>query len=35
MTLTDEAAEKQLLLDLWDRDLISDEILSERFGEDP
>ncbi len=35
MVLTDEAAEKQLLLNLADRDLISWESLVERFGEDP
>lgn len=35
MTLSDEAAEKKLLLDLWDRGLVSDEIIVERFGEVP
>lgn len=35
MTLTDEAAEKQLLINLADRDLISVESLQERFGETP
>lgn len=35
MTLSDEAAEKKLLLDLADRDLISWESLIERFGETP
>jgi hypothetical protein len=35
MTLSDEAAEKQLLVHLWDRNLISDETIRERFGETP
>lgn len=35
MVLTDEAAEKALLIQLADRDLISVETLQERFGEDP
>lgn len=35
MVLTDEAAEKQLLINLADRDLISHETLMERFGETP
>lgn len=35
MVLSDEAAEKQLLLNLWDRNLISDESVRERFKEDP
>lgn len=35
MTLTDEVAEKTLLLSLWDRGLVSDEIVQERFGEIP
>lgn len=35
MTLTDEAAEKALLIQLWDRHLISDEIILERFKEIP
>lgn len=35
MVLTDEAAEKQLLISLADRDLISTETLMERFGETP
>lgn len=35
MVLTDEAAEKALLVQLADRDLISVETLQERFGEDP
>lgn len=35
MTLTDEAAEKQLLLNMWDRGLVSDEVVVERFGETP
>lgn len=35
MVLTDEAAEKRLLIDLADRDLISIETLQERFGETP
>lgn len=30
--LTDEAAEKQLLLHLWDRDLVSDAAVQENFG---
>lgn len=34
MILTDEAAEKALLLDMWDRNLITDETVLERFGED-
>lgn len=35
MTLTDEAAEKALLIQLWDRDLVSDEIVVDRMGEEP
>jgi hypothetical protein len=35
MVLTDEAAEKALLIQLADRDLISVETIQERFGEDP
>jgi hypothetical protein len=35
MVLSDEAAEKQLLINLWDRDLISDESIQERFKETP
>ncbi len=35
MTLSDEAAEKQLLLNLWDRGLVSDESIVDRFGEVP
>jgi hypothetical protein len=35
MTLSDEAAEKKLLIDLADRDLISIETIQERFGETP
>jgi hypothetical protein len=35
MTLTDDSAEKQLLINLADRDLISWETLTERFGETP
>jgi hypothetical protein len=35
MILTDEAAEKALLKDLWDRNLITDATITERFGEDP
>ena len=35
MTLTDEAAEKALLIQLWDRDLISDDIVVDRIGEEP
>jgi hypothetical protein len=34
MVLSDEAAEKKLLLDLWDRNLISDETIRLRFKED-
>lgn len=33
MTLSDEAAEKALWLQLWDRDLVTTETLQERFGE--
>ncbi len=35
MVLTDEAAEKALLIQLADRDLISVKTIQERFGEDP
>jgi hypothetical protein len=35
MVLSDEAAEKALLLDLWDRNLISDETVRQHFKEDP
>lgn len=35
MVLSDEAAEKQLLIHLWDRNLISDESIMERFKETP
>lgn len=35
MVLTDEAAEKKLLIELADRDYISWELLIERFGEAP
>lgn len=35
MSLTDEASEKKLLMDLADRDFISIETLQERFGECP
>lgn len=35
MTMTDEAAEKALLVQLWDRHLISDEVILERFKEIP
>lgn len=35
MTLSDEASEKQLLINLADRDIISWESLVERFGETP
>ncbi len=35
MTLNDEAAEKQLLLNLWDRVLVSDESIQEKFGFTP
>lgn len=33
MTLSDPAAEKQLLLHMWDRGLVSDETIVEHFGE--
>lgn len=33
MTLSDEAAEKALWLQLWDRDLVSTETIQEKFGE--
>jgi hypothetical protein len=35
MALADEAAEKKLLMDLWDRDIISDETIVELFGRLP
>jgi hypothetical protein len=35
MVLSDEAAEKQLLINLADRDIISWECIIERFGENP
>jgi len=35
MTLTDETAQKKLLLDLWDRNLVSDEAVIETFKEFP
>lgn len=35
MVLADEAAEKQLLINLWDRDLISTESIREIFGRIP
>lgn len=35
MVLTDEVAEKALLIQMVDRDLISAETLQQRFGEDP
>jgi len=35
MTLSDEAAEKNLLIQLADRDIISSETIQERFGEVP
>jgi hypothetical protein len=35
MVLADEAAEKQLLINLWDRDIISDETILELFGRLP
>ena len=35
MILNDEAAEKALLLQLWDRNVISDEVITQRFGEIP
>lgn len=34
MILTDEAAEKALLIQMWDRNLVTDETIQERFGED-
>jgi hypothetical protein len=34
MVLSDEAAEKALLIQMWDRNLVSDETMLERFGED-
>lgn len=33
--LSDDSAEKKLLIELVDRDLVSDEFLRERFGADP
>lgn len=35
MTLSDEAAQKKLMIDLWDRNLISDEAVIETFKEHP
>ncbi len=35
MALADEAAEKALLIDLWDRDIISDDTILELFGRLP
>ena len=35
MALADEAAEKQLLINLWDRDIISDDTILELFGRLP
>lgn len=35
MTLSDEAAQKKLLIDLWDRNLVSDEAIIETFKEHP
>ncbi len=35
MTLSDQTAEKKLILDLWDRNLISDEAVVETFKEFP
>ncbi len=35
MTLTDEAAEKNLLIQLYDRNVITEETIRERFGEIP
>lgn len=35
MALADEAAEKQLLINLWDRDIIGDETITELFGRSP
>lgn len=35
MIMNDEAAEKALLLQLWDRQIISDEVITQRFGEIP
>ena len=34
MVLSDEAAEKSLLIQMWDRNLVSDSTILERFGED-
>ncbi len=34
-TLTDDSAEKRLLIELVDRDLVSVELVQERFGADP
>lgn len=35
LTLTDEAAEKMLLIQLYDRNVITEETIQERFGEIP
>lgn len=35
MVLADESAEKQLLINLWDRDILSDETILELFGRIP
>lgn len=35
MALADEAAERKLLIDLWDREIISDETIVEIFGRKP
>lgn len=35
MILNDEAAEKDLLIKMWERNLITDATILERFGEDP
>jgi hypothetical protein len=35
MILTDEDAEKALLIQLWDRNIISDEVVISRIGESP
>lgn len=35
MVLADEAAEKQLLINMWDRNIISDETILELFGREP
>ncbi len=35
MSLSDESAEKALLIQMWDRNIISNEAINERFKEDP